>query len=47
VQAAGRPPSPDEAAAIQRLQARLASAALVVAVLLLLATAAMALARYV
>jgi len=47
VQAAGRPPSPDEAAAIQRLQARLASAAWLVAVLLLLATAAMALARYV
>lgn len=47
VQAAGRPPSPDEAAAIQRLQARLASAGLFVAVLLLLATAAMALARYV
>jgi uncharacterized membrane protein len=47
VQAAGRPPSPEEAATIQRLQARLAKAAVTVTVLLLLATAAMALARYV
>jgi hypothetical protein len=47
LQAAGRPPSPEEAATIQRLQERLAKAAVTVAMLLLLATAAMALARYV
>ena len=47
VQAAGRPPSPDELAAIQRLQARLAAGATGTAVLLVLAAVAMAVARYV
>ena len=46
IQAAGRPPSPDELAAIQRLQGRLATANVLAAGLLLLATAAMAVARY-
>jgi len=46
-QARGGPPSPDELAEIQRLQARLAGSSRWVAVLLLLATAAMAVARYV
>lgn len=46
IQAAGRPPSPDETATIQRLQDRLSKAGVVVAVLLLLAAAAMAVARY-
>jgi uncharacterized membrane protein len=46
IQAAGRPPTPDETAAIQRLQNRLAKGAVIAAVLLLLATAAMAAARY-
>jgi uncharacterized membrane protein len=47
VQAAGRPATPDELAAIQRLQARLARGSLWAAVLLILATTAMAVARYV
>jgi uncharacterized membrane protein len=46
VQAGGRPPSPDEAATIQRLQDRLAKSGVLAAILLLLATAAMAAARY-
>lgn len=45
-QAAGRPPSPEEAATMQRLQDRLAKGAVLAAILLLLATAAMAAARY-
>lgn len=47
VQATERPPAPDEIAAIQRLQARLARGAVGAAVLLVLATVAMAVARYV
>ena len=43
----GRPPSPEQAAEMQTLQARLAVALRVVLALLMLATAAMALARYV
>jgi uncharacterized membrane protein len=46
IQAAGRPPTPDETAAIQRLQDRLARGGVAAAVLLLLAAAAMAMARY-
>ena len=46
IQAAGRPPTPDQTAAIQRLQERLAKGGVVVAVLLVLAAAAMAVARY-
>ena len=46
VQASGRPPTPDQAATIQRLQERLGRATVVVATLLLLAAAAMAVARY-
>jgi len=46
IQAGGRPPSPDEAAAMQRLQDRLAKGAVLAAMLLLLATGAMAAARY-
>ena len=46
-QAAGRPPTPDEAAEIARLQTRLNRTTNAVAVLLLLAAAAMAVARYV
>lgn len=46
-QAKGGPPSAEEAAEMQRLQTRLASASNLVAVLLVLATAAMAVARYV
>jgi uncharacterized membrane protein len=45
-QAAGRPPTPDETATVQRLQSRLAKGGVIVAVLLLLAAAAMAVARY-
>jgi uncharacterized membrane protein len=45
--AAGRAPSPEEAATMQALQRRLATAALAVAVLVCLATVAMAVARYV
>ena len=47
VAAAARPPVPEEIATIQRLQARLARAMIVTAVLLLLASTAMAVARYV
>jgi uncharacterized membrane protein len=47
IKARGTPPTPDELAEIQRLQARLRSAGVLVAVLLVLATAAMAVARYV
>jgi hypothetical protein len=46
IQAAGRPPTPDETAVIQRLQDRLAKGGVATAVLLLLAAAAMAAARY-
>jgi uncharacterized membrane protein len=46
VQAGGRPPSADEAATMQRLQDRLAKGGVLAAILLLLATAAMAAARY-
>jgi uncharacterized membrane protein len=46
VHAAGRPPSPEETATLQRLQGRLAKGAVAAAVLLLLAAAAMAAARY-
>ena len=46
VQGSGRPPSPEQQAELQQLQSRLAGAARVAAVLLLLATAAMAVARY-
>jgi len=46
IQAAGRPPTPDETAAIQRLQDRLGKGAVAAGVLLLLAAAAMATARY-
>jgi hypothetical protein len=45
--AAGRAPTTDELATMQALQRRLATAATVVAVLLVLATVAMAVARYV
>lgn len=45
--AAGRPPTPDELATMQSLQRRLATAASLVAVLVVLATVAMAVARYV
>jgi uncharacterized membrane protein len=47
VQGSGRPPAPEEAAEMQRLQARLGWATTVAAVLLALATLAMAVARYV
>jgi uncharacterized membrane protein len=47
IQGSGRPPAPEEAAEMQRLQIRLARATIAVAVLLVLATAAMAVARYV
>jgi uncharacterized membrane protein len=46
IHAQGRPPSPEQAAEMQRLQNRLGTALQAVAVLLFLATAAMALARY-
>jgi hypothetical protein len=45
--AAGRPPTPDELATMQALQRRMATAATAVAVLLSLATVAMAVARYI
>lgn len=45
--AAGRPPTPEELATMQSLQRRLATAAALVAVLVVLATVAMAVARYV
>ena len=47
IQAKGGPPSPEQAAEMQRLQTRLGTALRIVATLLVLATAAMALARYV
>jgi uncharacterized membrane protein len=47
VQGSGRPPAPEEAAEMQRLQARLGRATTVAAALLVLATLAMAVARYV
>jgi uncharacterized membrane protein len=47
IKARGTPPTADELAEMQRLQARLRGAGQVVAVLLLLATIAMAIARYV
>jgi uncharacterized membrane protein len=47
IHAKGGPPSPDQAAEMQRLQARLGVALRAVATLLVLATLAMALARYV
>jgi uncharacterized membrane protein len=47
IQGAGRPPAPEEAAEMQRLQARLGRATMAVAGLLVLATLAMAVARYV
>lgn len=43
----GSPPTPEEAAELQRLQGRLSAASKVVALLLVLATGAMAVARYV
>jgi uncharacterized membrane protein len=46
IQGAGRPPTPDETAAIERLQGRLGKGGVATAVLLLLAAAAMAVARY-
>ena len=45
-QAAGRPPTPDEASQMQALQGRLSRAAIAVTVLLVLAAACMAVARY-
>jgi uncharacterized membrane protein len=45
-QAAGRPPTPDEAAQMQALQGRLGRAAVAVTTLLVLAAACMAVARY-
>jgi uncharacterized membrane protein len=42
----GGPPTPEEAQELGRLQSRLTSAGMIVAILLLLATAAMAVARY-
>jgi hypothetical protein len=45
--AAGRPPTPEELATLEALQRRLATAATIVAVLVVLATVAMAVARYV
>ena len=47
IQASGAPPSPDQTADVRGLQARLGKALRVVATLLVLATAAMAIARYV
>jgi uncharacterized membrane protein len=47
VQGSGRPPAPDEAAEMKRLQGRLGRATMVAAALLALATLAMAVARYV
>ena len=46
IQASGSPPSPEQRAMVQILQARLGKAVRAVAALLVLATAAMALARY-
>ena len=47
IQASGGPPSPEQQGVLQALQARLGTAVRVVAALLVLATAAMAVARYV
>jgi uncharacterized membrane protein len=47
IKARGGPPTPEEAAQMQQLQARLARAGAVAAVLLVLATTAMAVARYI
>jgi uncharacterized membrane protein len=47
IEARGRPPTPEELAEMQRLQNRMRGASRLVAVLLVLATAAMAIARYV
>ena len=47
IQAAGRPPTPDEQATLAALQARLGRASVVAAVLLVIATTLMAIARYV
>jgi len=47
IQAGGGPPSPEQTASMKALQARLGAALRVVAILLVLATAAMAVARYV
>jgi hypothetical protein len=47
VAARGGPPTPEEAAELQRLQARMGIASHIVALLLILTTAAMAVARYV
>ncbi len=44
---AGNPPTPEQLQEVQRLQARLDTAGRLTAVLLVLATAAMAVARYV
>jgi hypothetical protein len=46
VQAQGAPPSPEQSAQMRQLQARLGTAGRIVMVLLVLATAAMAVARY-
>ena len=46
VQTQGAPPSPEQSAQMQQLQARLGSAGRIVMVLLVIATAAMATARY-
>jgi hypothetical protein len=46
IQAKGGPPTPEQSAQVQRLQKRLGTGMRVIAVLLVLATAAMALARY-
>lgn len=45
--AAGRPPTPEELATMQQLQRRMATASVLVAILLVLATVCMAVARYV
>jgi uncharacterized membrane protein len=47
IKARGGPPTPEEAVQLQQLQARLARAGAVAAALLILATAAMAVARYI
>ena len=46
IQAQGAPPSPEQSAQMQQLQGRLGAAILIVTVLLMLATVAMATARY-
>ena len=46
IQAQGAPPSPEQSAQMRQLQARLGTAGRIVMVLLVLATAAMATARY-